>query len=73
MKKRSNDVVCNVMRRDGKSCLIFEGQVRVSKNFSGTKWFVIKDLDEVEMALYKKEEPYVVNEFPVDEYYIIMN
>ena len=62
-----------VMGRDGRQSSVFEGHLRVSKNHKGDKWVVIKDLTDEEMELYKTEKDYIVNEFPVDKYYIILN
>lgn len=62
-----------VMSRDGRKCSVYEGHIRVTKNFSGDKWFVIKDLEEEEMKRLNTDEDYVRNEYPVDEYYIILN
>lgn len=62
-----------VMRRDGKQCSVFEGHMRVSKTFSGDKWLVIKDLTDEEMEILQTEKEYICNEYPVDEYYIILN
>ena len=63
-----------VMSRDGKHSSVFdEGHMRVSKNFKGDKWLVIKDLTDEEMELMKTDKEFVVNEYPVSDYYIILN
>lgn len=62
-----------VMSRDGKKYSVYEGHMRVSKNFREDKWLVIKDLTDEEMELMNTEKEYIVNEYPVDEYYIILN
>ena len=62
-----------VMSRDGKSSSVFEGHMRVSKTFKGDKWLVIKDLTDEEMELMKTDKEFVVNEYPVSDYYIILN
>ena len=62
-----------VMSRDGKRSSVFEGHMRVSKNFKGDKWLVIKDLTDEEMELMKIDKEFVVNEYPVSDYYIILN
>lgn len=62
-----------VMRRDEKQCSVFKGHMRVFKTFSGDKWLVIKDLTNEEMEIMQTEKEYICNEYPVDEYYIILN
>ena len=62
-----------VMGRDGKKCSVYEGHMRISKNLREDKWLVIKDLTDEEMELMNTEKEYIVNEYPVDEYYIILN
>lgn len=67
------NMTVTVMSRDGKKCSVFEGHMRVSKTFRNDRWLVIKDLTEEEMELMKTDKEYICNEFPVDEYYIILN
>lgn len=52
-----------VMSRDGKESIVFEGDVRVSKSTRGDKWFVVKDIGD----------DAIINKYPVDKYYIILN
>lgn len=67
-------ITVTVMIRDGKQCSVFEGyMMRVSKTLSGDKWLVIKDLTDEEMEIMQTEKEYICNEYPVDEYYIILN
>ena len=68
-----NMMTVTVMSRDGKHSSVFEGHMRVSKNFKGDKWLVIKDLTDEEMELMKTDKEFVVNEYLVSDYYIILN
>ena len=52
-----------VMSRDGKESIVFEGDMRVSKSTIGDKWLVVKDI----------EDDVIINKYPVDKYYIILN
>lgn len=67
-----------VMKRNGGYYTTFEGDMRVSKNHRGDKWFVIKDLSDEEIALYESDKnwdgkDYVCHEFNVDEFYLILD
>lgn len=70
---KGRDMLVTVMRRTGEYYTSFKGSIRVSKNFNGDKWFVIKDLSDEEVELCKADKDYVCHEFPVDEFYIILN
>lgn len=69
----TSSLTVTVMSRDGKQSSVFEGWLRVSKNYRGDKWLVIKDLTDEEMTLLKTDKEYIVNEYPVSDYYIIIN
>lgn len=52
---------------------VFKGDMRVTKNLKGDKFYVIKDFTDEEIELLKPEKEYVCHEYPVADYFLILN
>lgn len=52
---------------------VFKGEMRVCKNYRGDKFYVIKDYTDEELELLKPEKEYVCREYPVEDYFLILN
>lgn len=52
---------------------VFKGDMRVCKNHRGDKFYVIKDYTDEELELLKPEKEYVRHEYPVEDYFLILN
>lgn len=52
---------------------VFKGDMRVSKNLKGDKFYVIKNFTDEELELLKPEKEYVCYEYPVADYFLILN
>lgn len=67
------EIIVDVMSRKDGYYTRYKGDLRIGKNLEGTKWFILKDLTDEEMRVLNTDKEFLISEYSVEDYYLILN